>query len=52
MIPTQLNYRNQTEKTSEFRTSNVNYRGEIVDFNFRKKNKQISLSSTKDNQNS
>ena len=28
MRPTQLNYRNPTEKTSEFRTSNINYKGE------------------------
>ena len=51
MRPTQLNYRNPTEKTSEFRTSNINYKGEIIDFNFQKLNKLISISPAKDNQN-
>jgi len=50
MRPTQLNYRNPTEKTSEFRTSNINYKGEIIDFNFQKLNKLISISPGKDSQ--
>jgi hypothetical protein len=49
MRPTQLNYRNPTEKTSEFRSSNINHKGEIVDFNFKKQKKLISLSPVKDN---
>jgi len=51
MRPTQLNYRNPMEKTSEFRTSNINYKGEIIDFNFKKQNKLISISPDKDSQN-
>jgi hypothetical protein len=51
MRPTQLNYRNPTEKTSEFKTSNINYKGEIVDFNFQKLNKLITINPNIDSQN-